>query len=591
LWRKSRYFGDKEGTLRSKKIIRLEDNSHTQPFGLDEEPLAHLPSNFSKLFPTVKESISRDAKAKEFLINLGLKEPDAVTGIIQLILPSYMSTDSIVNERDNIQHIEWIAKTLKSLAQIDRKIALLERLKGTPFLWANNGINSKQEYKRPTEIYLGEIYTNKKDLETYFQGDEKSWFLDKRYLSVDGNSLKEIGCASEIRVNYKPAGGDKNVTIVNFYGWHIRGLDEFDPDCEIDGLETALNNITVDKANIIWNILKNHYKKIHGTVEKSTHREYLGSTKEKKYSKMGALLHDSEWLPDNNLVFHKPSDITLASLPNEFDKKSLEARVVAKELEFKTDAEQELLEELPEERRALIEGIKNAPEETIRKIMEMLKTQPKTESEIEAGSTVTTVDWSPECKPEEANVSLETYDGSLVQGRAPPSREGIENDQHGGPNSGEREPQETLSQEAKIAIGRWGEEFVLKNLEEKFGAKYPSGQKGHTEKGFDIKLGGKAIVVADWLNKYGEKEGVSDIIVTENGNPEYVEVKSTKTDRKEWFDLSRKQWEFANEKGNNYHIYRVYNAGKKDARLCDIPNPTKLWLDGKITAYPVRIQI
>ena len=39
------------------------------------------------------------------------------------------------------------------------------------------------------------------------------------------------------------------------------------------------------------------------------------------------------------------------------------------------------------------------------------------------------------------------------------------------------------------------------------------------------------------------------------------------------------------------HIYRIYNAGTLRSKLIDIPNPIKLWLEGGLIAYPIRIQI
>lgn len=71
----------------------------------------------------------------------------------------------------------------------------------------------------------------------------------------------------------------------------------------------------------------------------------------------------------------------------------------------------------------------------------------------------------------------------------------------------------------------------------------------------------------------------------------YIEVKSTKTDTKDWFDLSRDQWELMNEKKERFFVYRVYNSGTKLARYMRIRNPAQLWQEGRIVAYPVRIQL
>lgn len=42
----------------------------------------------------------------------------------------------------------------------------------------------------------------------------------------------------------------------------------------------------------------------------------------------------------------------------------------------------------------------------------------------------------------------------------------------------------------------------------------------------------------------------------------YIEVKSTKTNDKHSFEISMNEVLFAEEKGDNYAIYRVFNAGR-----------------------------
>ncbi|MBN1762260.1 MAG: DUF3883 domain-containing protein [Methanomicrobia archaeon] len=64
-----------------------------------------------------------------------------------------------------------------------------------------------------------------------------------------------------------------------------------------------------------------------------------------------------------------------------------------------------------------------------------------------------------------------------------------------------------------------------------------------------------------------------------------------KTDKKEWFDMPRKQWECAQEKGDKYHIYRIYDAGTKQVKVVDIPNQRKLWQEDSVIADHVRIHI
>ena len=62
---------------------------------------------------------------------------------------------------------------------------------------------------------------------------------------------------------------------------------------------------------------------------------------------------------------------------------------------------------------------------------------------------------------------------------------------------------------------------------------------------------------------------------------EYIEVKSTRTDKKAFFEISSQQFQFAQDTKENFHLYRVFNAGDPtQARLTKLVNVSKL-LDQK----------
>ena len=71
-----------------------------------------------------------------------------------------------------------------------------------------------------------------------------------------------------------------------------------------------------------------------------------------------------------------------------------------------------------------------------------------------------------------------------------------------------------------------------------------------------------------WANQEGEKGSPYDLEVhfeDETGaHIDYIEVKSTKSESKEVFPVSVQQIKFAEEKKENFHIYRVFNAGNPE---------------------------
>lgn len=206
-------------------------------------------------------------------------------------------------------------------------------------------------------------------------------------------------------------------------------------------------------------------------------------------------------------------------------------------------------------------------------------------------SIVSETEWSPECDPIYAEIHIEEFQARENKLHKTPDITGNSDDFRLTSSNVEEENPETLSQNAKKAIGRWGEEYALICLKKKLCTKYPEGILEEKEGSFNISLNGQLIVEVHWLNKIKDEGKGHDIKVIENGKEGYLEVKSTKTDTKDWFELSRKQWELAKEKGGNFHIYRIYNAGTEQAKLVDISDPDKLWQEGNLIAYPIRIKI
>eukprot|EP00455_Lapot_gusevi_P046991 TRINITY_DN6283_c0_g1_i3.p1 TRINITY_DN6283_c0_g1~~TRINITY_DN6283_c0_g1_i3.p1 ORF type:complete len:240 (-),score=40.15 TRINITY_DN6283_c0_g1_i3:45-764(-) len=126
--------------------------------------------------------------------------------------------------------------------------------------------------------------------------------------------------------------------------------------------------------------------------------------------------------------------------------------------------------------------------------------------------------------------------------------------------------------EQNEVVGKRGEEIVFELLQVQY-----SDQPG---------------VSVEWVNKSGETGLPYDIRIDFDASEEvqeakslYVEVKSTKSHHKSFFELSSQEWEFAMHRrvDGNYEIYRVYNVGLLDSiQIKRISNPAQLWLDGAI---------
>ncbi|KAK9138344.1 hypothetical protein Sjap_008938 [Stephania japonica] len=84
-----------------------------------------------------------------------------------------------------------------------------------------------------------------------------------------------------------------------------------------------------------------------------------------------------------------------------------------------------------------------------------------------------------------------------------------------------------------------------------------------------------------WVNKEVETGLPYDIIIGEDDeSKEYIEVKATKSMRKDWFTISNREWQFAIEKGDSFSIAHVVLLGQNNAKVTVFKNPLRLCQQG-----------
>lgn len=208
------------------------------------------------------------------------------------------------------------------------------------------------------------------------------------------------------------------------------------------------------------------------------------------------------------------------------------------------------------------------------------------------------IEWQPECKPEDVAVHFEESDFANNKpgqtNRSQTTRQGTSRSDS--PPADKLGEMQDLSPKTKKEIGWWGEGYVVHCLRDRFSKKYPKASIQDTDYGFIVLQNGRTLVDVRWYNKNTDTGIGYDILVIEKGEDEegkesFIEVKSTKTEDKEWFDISSAQWKCAHEHQENYFIYRVTNTGTKRVKVKEIRNPFKLWKEGKIASDSIRIQI
>lgn len=340
--------------LRKKPIIRLFNNSQIEPFYDDDRPKANLPTNklspdLNVRFNAVKEIIVQDKAAREFLLELGLKEIGRETVILDYLLPRYQQSGNEISEEENLRDIKWIATTLSQGTEKENS-TFIQRIKSFPFLFATNAGSASKAYRVPTNVFLPQHYSRSSELESFYDGYENAWFLDDRYIKdpeIDVKLLVCLGCKTEIELISGKADFNGFVIVHNSWGSHKRGIDGFDPKASIVGLQHALDNINFERARILWSLLARNYKLISGTIESSSSNDFKFPKKTNEYSAMGDLLKISKWLPVKDGSFRKPSEIEITDIQEGLLSEIQESPLIAEKLGIKDDVDKRALQKYP----------------------------------------------------------------------------------------------------------------------------------------------------------------------------------------------------------------------------------------------------
>lgn len=597
LWREKKRL-ESEGVLRNKPIIRLESNNdHVCPFDNNDNPQVFLASgsSYDSMFPIIKKNIAKSPLVKEFLKTLGIKEPNKVAGIRQHILPKYNKDKIQVDKEENLRDVEYIKKTINSekSAEVDE---LIKDLKSTTFLIATNPTTNKSVWNSPSNTYLGKKCIKSDDLDIYFENNEEVFFLDDSYSSLlTLDDLKKLGCNNRIVVKCRtPSEWNHHITLRDWHGSHERGLDGFDPDCEIEGLAFALENINLDKARIIWTYLMRYAKSIKGIIEYSQRQDFSSSTKKEKLSKMGKLVVEHTWLPDKSgNYFHKPEELYLSELHDSLDKESIESINIAKKI-MRKEIEQKILETCSETEKEKMEKLlalsKKYSIEQIETTLSKLEENKQEKKKMEKDN-----EWTPECEPETIAPPIQEVEPDKII--TPDLSNQTESNEAEKPAKEYDEKFEEETDELPIdkkAIGKWGEKCVYHTLLRKY---QEHGEIIETDSGFKIIDSNNEESEIVWLNKNRDIGKGYDLCIKQNGiEVEYIEVKSKTQEDPELIEIQGTQWEFARKlfdqnEGEKYSFYVVLNAGRENATITVYRNPVKLWKEGKLYAHPVNFKL
>ena len=316
LWKSSGGRWDNAGPLRSKEFIRLQDGSHVAPFRDDGAPNVYLTiaENVETSLPIIKTGLLRNKDVQAFLTELGIPELDIVAEVIEKVLPKYRSFVPLEEHKHDIAKIVCAYKT----DSYEKKKRLKEKLENTAFILTKMESSENDVYRKPVGVYFPN-----EELRKYFLGNDNVGFVSLDYEESVSEMLESIGVSHEIRIGCKSKPGSTEIVQLDYRCGYRRGIKGFDPDINVDGLEFAIKNQTVERSLIIWNTIAVPYSHcIKGKVLRSSRQDFspnAGTYKEEEIiSTFGNLLINADWLPNSGQQFVRPCELSLDDLPNSF---------------------------------------------------------------------------------------------------------------------------------------------------------------------------------------------------------------------------------------------------------------------------------
>ena len=381
----------KKDQLREKLLTTsfiLSENSHVNDqiylkpnqlyFGTDEELWSNNSiGSYSRVF--VSEEVCK------FLRTLEISKWDVVDEVIQTILPKYKQNPPRVPIEEHISDLEKITCAYTNSLSYS-KMQLQTELKATRFILIDGTHEHNPEYHRPNELYFGT-----EELRLYFEGNDSYKFVSSEYYDRHIEVFRELGISYKIRITCKSKPGTTDDIDLEYQSkCYRRGLKGFDPNIQVAGLKHALISPSAKKSKVIWEHVAVPYSHcITGKILRSSRQNFSVHARiyeeNEVTSDFGRMLMENAWLPDSDGNMHKPSEITLAELPEGF----VRDERLANQLGMKKDEVAELADKIGISEEEIRDFVENKEEYMEWKTEKAKREQvPLSESEESESETI-----------------------------------------------------------------------------------------------------------------------------------------------------------------------------------------------------------
>ncbi len=544
-------------------LVRLEEGAHVVA-QVGDEPQAYLPTENKTDFPIVRTGVCQSDDALEFLRFLGLRGPDLVDDVIAHVLPKYGNDYVSVSDVEYQSDIQRIVNAYDTDSR-EQRIRLVRALRESRFIAAVDAGNDSKQFVRPQEVYQATeaLKALFEDVEGVFLVDDSKEVLRGRRIgdifqaSVVPNVLDRIQVTPSLtyvdKLNLRLQAGDKSMTSeISTEDYTLMGLDE---------LMEFLSGLPVSKASeraeLLWNALL--------TLERSRSVDYFFGRYTWFYyhrrstpfqSHFVRMLNERPWVPDASGALRQPSAVTFS------DTGWTENPNLQSEILFMPDTVTELAEAMGIEPEAVSFLKQNGI--TLEQLKERFSGTDEDADSQDNESGNATADKSNDAASDEQN-DHKNNTGEKGENLADPDPH---EDNKGDPPTPSPQDSKPLTPRRFISYVEVGkdddEEEELDGLT-------------HEER---MTLESQAIALIlskePTLQTTPKNNPGFDLFEQDNLNAtvRWIEVKSMKgslDDRSA--TLTRTQFEFAQQKQDDYWLYVVEYTGTPEAKIVRIQNP------------------
>ena len=302
-------------------IIRLADGSHVPPF-VDGQPQAFLPGQVESGFPTVRASVCQSETARTFLESLGLTTPDPVDDVIRNVLPKYHNTDSDIGEAEYTADVRRFLEASRTDSKAQRE-RLIDALREAPWVMSMDAGNGTELRTRPADTYLAT-----ERLTQLFAGIDGISLVNSRFHCLRGEEARQLLEASGASRYLQPIKTECDLSSDDLRKIRREGGLEASTwgapsDVTLRGIEDVLEVLpTLDageqhrRAQCLWRALGDVYERRGTSAFDATYT--WGYSRETKTASFDAafvrLLQTTEWIPDHGGGLQPPSFVVFDTL-------------------------------------------------------------------------------------------------------------------------------------------------------------------------------------------------------------------------------------------------------------------------------------